>query len=1033
MTIKGLSSDQSETLRQTILQRESSGNYQAVNQLGYIGGYQMGAAALEDLGYLKKGASAGGNSALNNPSNWNLPGGKEAFLSNPAIQDQAFERLSNMNYNTLSKKGVVGADTSSGDVAGYLAASHLTGPGGAAKLARGEISSDANGVTASEYFSLGKSRVTGAATGPISAISGNKFVTAAKLPQVMESSQLPAFSGKTGVGDVVEVDGVQNIGSEATVPKGPIKNPLERFSSFNSIFTFSCLNSKKVNFPDAADSYKAGNFGSIIFRSGGGYPENRVSTAYTSAANPGGKFEYYIDNVEIESVMAFNKKTKGTNSTNITFTVFEPYSMGLFLQSMQIAAKENGYSNYIEAPFLLTIQFIGYDSDGNPVPVDDVLDRHIPLKIGNATMEVKASGCEYQVEAYPWNEQALTDMHNLLKEDMNISGKDVGELLQSGKNSLQYWINTKLQDIAKTATDAGRSSATPDEVVIIFPKVRDSANSELGKVVSDRAQSLTTNLQSKVSGATGGLIGNAGNNANNSIESKLTLTRGANALLIQTPDSLNEIGKSLMGFTNNTGGDSPVVDRNKTQPDPTKPVIRQSNSYDPKSKTFRFPQNTSIVNAITEIVLMSEYCKQSATAPSNSRGMKKWFRIETQVYDLKPTQTNESRAKVPKLMVFRVVPYYVHESRFAAPTSEPKGYEQLKKDVCKEYNYIYTGKNVDILNFNIRLEAGFYTTVYADKNAYSPATQQNKGAGVEKGGAPSTGLNPGTAQDTATGNAMQGTQPIRDKNSGGGPADDFRSLIAKNFQEALLNSPADLITAELEIMGDPYYIADSGMGNFSDKPANFNLNSNGSMNYQSGEVDILINFKTPVDYNTETGFVDFGSAQKVEGFSGLYQVLTVKNSFRTGKFTQTLDIVRRRNQDPKASALGSPGSISGIVGSIQGQVQGALSNVQGQVQSAVTNVQGAVIGSVNSATSAAKGIVGNGVNVIKDVIDTSTGGSKGSISVTTPDSSKTDSDSAKPLAVNPNEKEKTALDSTSNGYTTDQIDFGNINPLAGWF
>lgn len=1022
MTIKGLTSDQSATLRQTMLQRESSGNYQAVNQLGYIGGYQMGAAALEDLGYIKKGASAGGNSALDNPANWNLPGGKDAFLNNPAIQDQAFDRLSNMNYNTLSKKGVLGAETSSGDVAGYLAASHLTGPGGAAKLARGEVAKDANGVTASEYFSLGKSRVTGAASGPISAIAGNKFVTAAKLPKPLESSQLPAFTGNTGVGDVVEVDGVQNIGSEREVPQGPIKNPLEQFSSFNSIFTFSCLNDKKVNFPDAADSYKAGNLGSIIFRSGGGYPENRVSTAYTSAANPGGKFEYYIDNVEIESIMSFNKKSKGTNSTNISFTVFEPYSMGLFLQSMQIAAKENGYKNYIAAPFLLTIQFIGYDSDGNAVPVNDVLDRHIPLKISNATMDVKASGCEYQVEAYPWNEQALTDMNNLLKEDMNVSGKDVGELLQSGKNSLQYWINTKLQDVAKTTNEPGRSSATPDEVVIIFPKVRDSANSELGKVVGDKAQSLITNLKSQISSAPGGIIGNAGTQANNSIESKLTLTRGANALLIQTPDSMNEIGKSLMGFTNNTGGDSPVVDRNKTQPDPSKPVIRQSNAYDPKSKSFRFPQNTSIVNAITEIVLMSEYCKQSVTAPSNSRGMKKWFRIETQVYELKPTQTNESRARVPKLLVYRVVPYYVHESRFAAPTSEPKGYEKLKKDICKEYNYIYTGKNVDILNFNIRLEAGFYTTVYADKNAYSPATQQNKGAGVEKGGAPSTGLNPGSAQDAGTGNAMQGTQPVRDKNSGGGPADDFRSLIAKNFQEALLNSPADLITAELEIMGDPYYIADSGMGNFSDKPANFNLNSNGSMNYQSGEVDILINFRTPVDYDPSTGFADFGSSQKVEGFSGLYQVTMVKNSFRGSKFSQVLDLVRRRNQEPKASAEGMLGSVTGIV-----------SGLQGQVQSAVANVRGQVLGAVNSATSAAKGIVGNGVNVIKEVIDTSTGGSKGSISVTTPDSSKTDSDSAKPLAVNPAEKEKSALDSTSNGYTTDQIDFGNINPLAGWF
>lgn len=1018
MAIKGLTPEESETFRRTLLQRESSGNYQAVNQLGYIGGYQMGAAALEDLGYLKKGASKAGNAALDNPSNWNLAGGKEAFLSNPSIQDQAFERLSNQNYNTLSKKGVIGAGTDSGDVAGYLGASHLTGPGGAAKLARGEVASDANGVKASEYFSLAKGRVTGAETGPLSSVSGNKFVTPYKTPTTPASSALAPFTGNTGVGDVVELDGVQNIGSEATAPKGPIKNPLERFTSFNSIFTFSCLSSKKVNFPDAADSYKNGNYGSIIFRSGGGYPENRVSTAYTSVANPKGKFEYYIDDVEIDSIISFNKQTKGTNSTGISFRVIEPYSMGLFLQSAQIAAMENNYKNYIEAPFLLTIQFIGYDSDGNPVPVDDVLDRHIPLKISNITMDVKESGCEYRVEAYPWNEQALTDMNTLLKEDMNISGKDVAELLQSGKNSLQYWANTKLQDMAKTVNETGKSKATPDEIVIIFPKVRDSAGSDLGKVASDKVTSLVTNPKMSTPSA--------------SVESKLTLNRGANALLVQSPDSMNEIGKSIMGFTANTGGESPANERSKTQPDPTKPVARQTNAYDPKSKSFRFPQGTSIVNAITEIVLMSEYCKQAVTAPSNSRGMKKWFRVETQVYDLSATQVNESRGKTPKLLVFRVVPYYVHEVRFAAPTAEPKGYEQLKKDACKEYNYIYTGQNVDILNFNIHLEAGFYTTAYADKNALAPATQQNKGAGTEKGGAPSDGNNAATPQDQGTGTSKAATLPTRFNNAVSGPADDFRSLIAKNFQEALLNSQADLITAELEIMGDPYYLADSGMGNFSDKPSSFNLNSNGSMNYQSGEVDIVINFRTPVDYNPETGFADFGSSQKVEGFSGLYQVLTVKNNFRSGKFTQTLDLVRRRTQDP-SSAAGPGGSISNLVGSVQGQIQGVVNGALSQAQSVVTNVQGQAQGLVNSATSAAKGIVSNGVNVIKDVIDTSTGGSAGKISVTTPDSSATDSDSAKPLAVNPNEKEKAALDSTSNGATTDQVDFGNVNPLAGWF
>jgi hypothetical protein len=106
-----------------------------------------------------------------------------------------------------------------------------------------------------------------------------------------------------------------------------------------------------------------------------------------------------------------------------------------------------------------------------------------------------------------------------------------------------------------------------------------------------------------------------------------------------------------------------------------------------------------------------------------------------------------------------------------------------------------------------------------------------------------------------------------------------------------------MLTIEMEIMGDPYFIADSGMGNFSDQPASFNLTKNGAMNYQSGEVDIIINFKTPVDYNSK-GVLDFSEGVTASGFSGLYNVQEVSNSFRGGKFVQVLKAIRRPVQEP---------------------------------------------------------------------------------------------------------------------------------------
>ena len=79
-----------------------------------------------------------------------------------------------------------------------------------------------------------------------------------------------------------------------------------------------------------------------------------------------GKTEYFIDDVEIETIVAGNPQTRSTNATSINFKVTEPYSMGLFLQALQIAALSAGHKNYIEAPYVLSVEFKGYDDAGRP-------------------------------------------------------------------------------------------------------------------------------------------------------------------------------------------------------------------------------------------------------------------------------------------------------------------------------------------------------------------------------------------------------------------------------------------------------------------------------------------------------------------------------------------------------------------------------------------------------------------------------------------------------------------------------------------
>lgn len=139
----------------TIGQRESGGNYKAVNTLGYLGKYQFGAMALEDMGLVKKGVGAKGQKALDDPSNWTISGGKEAFLNDATLQENVMARYTKENFNRLQKLGVINTETTAEKIGGYLASAHLVGPGGAAALFRGEDKKDAYGTSAGSYFMLG--------------------------------------------------------------------------------------------------------------------------------------------------------------------------------------------------------------------------------------------------------------------------------------------------------------------------------------------------------------------------------------------------------------------------------------------------------------------------------------------------------------------------------------------------------------------------------------------------------------------------------------------------------------------------------------------------------------------------------------------------------------------------------------------------------------------------------------------------------------------------------------------------------------
>ena len=117
--------------------RESSGNYKAVNQFGYLGKYQFGRSTLNALGYT-------------DVSN-------RVFLANPQIQEEAMYDLLTHNrkilrrqiekYNGQVVNGILITES------GILAAAHLAGPGNVKKFFRkGYEFRDGNGTKMTSYL-----------------------------------------------------------------------------------------------------------------------------------------------------------------------------------------------------------------------------------------------------------------------------------------------------------------------------------------------------------------------------------------------------------------------------------------------------------------------------------------------------------------------------------------------------------------------------------------------------------------------------------------------------------------------------------------------------------------------------------------------------------------------------------------------------------------------------------------------------------------------------------------------------------------
>ena len=661
----------------------------------------------------------------------------------------------------------------------------------------------------------------------------------------------------------------------------PWPNDLNKYASYNYIFTLFALDFENTNFPESG--YLVGKGQEklpVILKSGSGKPNNRINTSL-------GRTEFYMDDVVITAKTAFSEKTGNSQAFLIEFTVVEPYSMGMFMLAIQQAAYKMKWQNHIEAVYCLSVQFMGEDQSGSYSAIPKTT-KYYSMQFNTIDMSVEGGGATYRCVARVSSESALLHSSVKLTSEISFAGKTVQEVLQSGSKSLTAIFNQRLKDIANA-----NQITTPDEIVILFPT--DIASKASSPKASGTVETNSAPAISPVSQASVRAVDNT-IDASNSLFQTIGINKDSLRNTFYQLGSVNEIGLSPMGYSSTREGiaeslGATIYDE-KTHRWDQEQIYKKI-----ESSTFQVGQDSTIINAINQIILTSDYAK-NALSKDPVNGKRRMWTIIPSVYYIQSKENLSKNGSYPKLFVYIVSPYDVLSTAQPVPGQKVQDtvYQQLLNQCVKSYDYIYSGKNTEVLRLDLKFRENF-KAIYANdsyrtyrenltKEQNSELVQESTDI-VNKGG--STTNNPEDGLNYLL--SFIGTTPSTGGSIGGVETEAHRA--ARYFYDSMLRGK-DLAELEMDINGDPYWMASAGTGNYRAGGTDLdNVNTDLSVNIHNGEVDMIVKFKTPTDINDTTGLYNLNGSKALLQYSGIYKVKEVQHKFKDGQFFQTIKAKKR--------------------------------------------------------------------------------------------------------------------------------------------
>lgn len=612
---------------------------------------------------------------------------------------------------------------------------------------------------------------------------------------------------------------------------------------------------------------------------------------YGARRSPHFNLDFYIDDIEFNGIVSGTSAQAAHNIFDLKFKIIEPNGLS-FLNRLHASIKDYMLSegasasniNYAAAMFLMVVRFYGYDEygnilDGNTIGKQEttsdtksVTEKFIPFKFTGISFSVVNDVIQYNCEAVcPQSFWPLNDTHSRIPFNMEITGGTVKEVLAGEATASTTATNTVFTGL--TAALNKEQIKLQNSGIIDYPCVY-KIEFEPGSGISD------------------------------------ALTR--------KPGSVTKEKTAMPTATSNPStqldGNKNVVDKdNKSYSIPAGTSIIQAIETVLKNSTYLSSQQNVIIDEVTGKAKINPEKKNQISSTTGENEAFVWYKIRSEV---KPTNYDNKTNNYAYEIRYLISTYRVNDvqSRYFPPS--------LFLGAHKEYDYWFTGKNTEVLDFkqdfnylyfqqfgpepNVGIDLPVTNTIHVANKFYMPRSNQS-----------------------AVGSSgSRSNEPVA-------------------YAADLLYSPADTAQIELTILGDPDWMAQSEVfysPSVSVRDVGVSpFMKDGSINYDSSEVVFNVRYKTPSDY-AQNGLMDIDQKDttSIENYgSGTvslnYRANEIKTILSRGEFKQVLKGTLLQYYDTEAAYKGTLDGREGVFYNPRRKSQIEAANVTGS-QSTISDI-----------------------------------------------------------------------------------------------